>query len=86
MLNENLRVEEILNLVATLKGLGKKNREKAKKLLYSYLGLNPLKKTQVKYLGFAEKRKLSLAQAMIVCPRVLILDEPTCKVDPVTRY
>lgn len=47
--------------------------------------MTPFKNTLAKNLSGGNKRKLCCAQAIILSPRVLFLDEPTSGVDPVSR-
>lgn len=49
------------------------------------LDLIPFKNTLAKNLSGGNKRKLCCAQAIMLSPRVLFLDEPTTGVDPVSR-
>lgn len=74
-----------MNFVASLKGIRGERRERVKRLIMETLELNFFKNTRSKNLSGGNKRKLCCAQALMLCPRVLFLDEPTAGVDPVSR-
>ena len=79
-------MEEILDLIASLKGVtGLERCEQVKRIVTHNLNLAPLKNICAKKLSVANKRKLSFAQALMLCPKILLLDEPACNVDPITR-
>jgi ATP-binding cassette subfamily A (ABC1) protein 3 len=74
-----------MNFVASLKGISGARRESVKRLIMETLELNFFKDTIAKNLSGGNKRKLCCAQALMLCPKVLFLDEPTSGVDPVSR-
>ena len=80
-----MTVDESLNFVASLKGISGERRELFKRLITQNLDLIPFKRTPSKNLSGGNKRKLCCAQAIMLSPRVLFLDEPTTGVDPVSR-
>jgi len=82
---DKLTVDEALNLVAALKGVNKERRDRFKRVITQNLDLTPFKNTLCKNLSGGNKRKLCAAQAIMLCPKVLFLDEPTTGVDPVSR-
>lgn len=82
---EDMTVDESLNLVASLKGVSGERREVFKRMIMQNLDLTFFKNTLAKNLSGGNKRKLCCAQAIMLNPRVLFLDEPTCGVDPVSR-
>jgi|Transcript_16268 ATP-binding cassette subfamily A (ABC1) protein 3 len=82
---ESLTVDESMNFVASLKGIHGERRERVKSLIMETLELNYFKETLSKNLSGGNKRKLCCAQALMLCPKVLFLDEPTSGVDPVSR-
>jgi len=82
---ESLTVDESMNFIASLKGINGERRERVKRLIMETLELNFFKNTVSKNLSGGNKRKLCCAQALMLCPRVLFLDEPTSGVDPVSR-
>jgi len=84
-LYDDLTVEENLNFFASIYGLSKKELNERKKELIELAGLVGREKTISKNLSGGWKQRLALVCALIHKPAVLILDEPTAGVDPVSR-
>ena len=82
---DEMTVDESLNFVAALKGVRGAQRDLFKKLITQNLDLGFFKNTLAKNLSGGNKRKLCCAQAIMLNPKVLFLDEPTTGVDPVSR-
>ena len=82
---DNMTVDESLNVVAALKGVDGSRRDKFKRIITQRLDLTPFSDTFCKNLSGGNKRKLCCAQSIMLSPRILFLDEPTCGVDPVSR-
>lgn len=82
-LYQDLSVEENLHFFATLFGTSiEKNYDLVKDI---YQQLEPFKSRRAGKLSGGMKQKLALCCALIHRPRVLLLDEPTTGVDPVSR-
>lgn len=79
----DLTVDENVQFFALLYGV-RQWREKRDELLHR-LGLAPFRRRLAEHLSGGMKQKLALACALIHGPELLILDEPTTGVDPVTR-
>lgn len=79
-LYEDLTVIENLNLYATLKN----SKDDFNKLL-EFTTLAPFKKRLARDLSGGMKQKLGLACAMLGQPELLVLDEPSVGVDPLSR-
>jgi ABC-2 type transport system ATP-binding protein len=84
-LYEDLTVLENLNLYASLHGLtGDKRQERFKRLL-DFTSLKPFVARLAGNLSGGMKQKLGLACALLSQPKVLLLDEPSVGVDPLSR-
>lgn len=84
-LYEDLSCQENLDLYADLHGLpGNVRRERFEKLLHM-TGLAPFTDRLAGRLSGGMKQKLGLACTLVRSPRLLLLDEPTVGVDPLSR-
>ena len=84
-LYEDLTVSENLDFYAGVYGLSKKEKEERKKAIIAMAGLNGREKNITKNLSGGWKQRLALGCALIHKPKLLVLDEPTAGVDPVSR-
>ncbi len=84
-LYEDLSVQENLDLYAELQGLPAENRCTRYDELMHMTGLTPFTARLAGRLSGGMKQKLGLACALLRAPRLLLLDEPTVGVDPVSR-
>ncbi|KRX54344.1 ATP-binding cassette sub-family A member 3, partial [Trichinella sp. T9] len=82
---DNLTVAETLTLFARLHGILAGDLGDVIDSAADSVGLSAFKRQRVECLSGGNKRKLSLAIALINCPPVLLLDEPTSGVDPASR-
>lgn len=84
-LYEDLSVMENINFFADLFGVrGDERRERVDRLL-EFSRLAPFRNRRSRNLSGGMKQKLALSCALVHTPRLLILDEPTTGVDPVSR-
>ncbi len=81
----DLTVEQNINFFADLFDISKKERMARISELYKFSRLEPFKKRQAGALSGGMKQKLALSCNLIHSPDVLILDEPTYGVDPLSR-
>ena len=84
-LYEELSVWQNLNIFAGLKGLDLKSGEEYLRGLLRCVGLLSFKDYAVDSLSGGMKQKLGVACAIAAKPRLLVLDEPTVGVDPLSR-
>ena len=84
-LYEDLTVQQNLDLYADLRGVVGEEKEKKLEKLYHFTALSSFKKRLAGALSGGMKQKLGLACALIKKPEVLLLDEPSVGVDPLSR-
>jgi ABC-2 type transport system ATP-binding protein len=81
----DLSVIENLNFFATLRGIGRAERGRRAVELMSAMGLVEFADMRARNLSGGMKQKLMLAATLMHQPDLLLLDEPTTGVDPVSR-
>jgi len=81
----DLTVEEHLLFYARLKGISKRQEESAIHDSLTSVGLLAFKNRFIKSLSGGEKRRLSIAIALVGDPKIVFLDEPTTGLDPDVR-
>ncbi len=84
-LYEDLKVRENLDLYADLQGIDPEARPARYDELMQMTGLAPFTERLAGKLSGGMKQKLGLACALLRAPQLLLLDEPTVGVDPVSR-
>jgi ABC-2 type transport system ATP-binding protein len=84
-LYEDLSVQENLNLYADLRAVPQGDRSRRYLDLMRMTGLAPFTSRLAGRLSGGMKQKLGLACALVGSPPLLLLDEPTVGVDPVSR-
>jgi ABC-2 type transport system ATP-binding protein len=84
-LYEDLTVGENLRLYAEVRGLPAAAYDETFARLLGFTGLAPFTKRLAGKLSGGMKQKLGLACAMIRRPELLLLDEPSVGVDPISR-
>ncbi len=84
-LYEDLSVQENLDLYADLQGVPRADRAPRYAELMHMTGLAPFMQRLAGRLSGGMKQKLGLACTLVRAPRLLLLDEPTVGVDPVSR-
>ena len=84
-LYEDLTLEENIRFYADLFGVKRAEREERSTELLKAAGMSEFRKRLAGKLSGGMKQKLGLVCALIHRPKVILLDEPTTGVDPVSR-
>jgi ABC-2 type transport system ATP-binding protein len=84
-LYEDLTVDENIEFFADLFEVDRKSHEERVARLLAASGMTPFRKRLAGQLSGGMKQKLGLTCSLIHAPKVLLLDEPTAGVDPVSR-
>jgi ABC-2 type transport system ATP-binding protein len=84
-LYEELTVDENIRFYADLFAVARRQREQRSEELLRACSMSEFRHRLAGNLSGGMKQKLGLACALIHTPRVLLLDEPTTGVDPISR-
>jgi ABC-2 type transport system ATP-binding protein len=84
-LYEDLTVDENIRFYADLFGVNRTEREERSASLLQAAGMREFRRRLAGKLSGGMKQKLGLVCALIHRPKVILLDEPTTGVDPVSR-
>ncbi len=81
----DMSVEENIDYMASLRCLSSEVLKEEKERLLHFARMAPFKNRKAGALSGGMKKKLALCCALIHRPKLLLLDEPTTAVDPVSR-
>ena len=81
----NFTVERFMWYMAALKGMKKEEAKKQIPAILAAVELDDVPKRKIGALSGGMKQRLTLAQAVLGDPEILILDEPTAGLDPKQR-
>ena len=84
-LYEELTIDENIRFYADIFGVPSRERKERASRLLGLAGLEPFRARQAGRLSGGMKQKLGLVCALIHTPRIILLDEPTNGVDPISR-
>jgi len=82
----DLTVAENIAFYADVYRVAPEERHRRLERLYQFSGLGPFQSRRAAALSGGMKQKLGLCCALIHQPQILLLDEPTFGVDPVSRH
>ncbi len=80
-----LSVWDNIEAVLEMRGVGKKERLERVEYLLNLLRIAKLKSEKAYTLSGGERRRLEVARALAIEPKILLLDEPFTGIDPKTR-
>lgn len=79
-----LSADEAVTYFARLYGLDNENLQRRKNEIFKLLDMEDFKKGKIDKLSLGQKQKVSIARTVIHDPPVLILDEPTARLDVIS--
>jgi ABC-2 type transport system ATP-binding protein len=81
----DLSVQENLDFFADINGVARADKNRRIDEMLTFINLADFRQRKAGHLSGGMKKKLALACALVHAPQVLLLDEPSTGVDPVSR-
>lgn len=80
----SLNVFENISLPLHFSGLGQKDRDRRVLEILEVVQMRDHSASQVLTLSAGEKQRVAIARALVTCPSLIVADEPTGNLDPVS--
>ncbi len=84
-MRQDMNMDEIMEYQGRLYFMPKKEIRRRTEELLEFTGLIDFRKRSVRKLSGGMKRKLMVCRALLTEPEILLLDEPTAGMDPISR-
>lgn len=83
---EDLTISEHFHFYSLLAKMSPENEERNTKKLIQLLDIESIKDTPIRELSDGDQRKLAIALSFLGRAKIILLDEPTATLDPVSRH